>query len=183
MALNKKILIGTVGYQNLSNHSVGPILLSDLKGMDWPDGMDIEEMNWGPIAIVQQFQAMSKPYDRVVFLTAITSARRRTGDITLHRWIGGLPDEGQIQACIGDAVTGVISPENLLIIGEYFKIWPQEVYLVDVEPGKEKAGVGLTRTVARRIPDILALVRRISLRGASTLDELNFLSGSTLIAN
>ena len=181
--LNKKILIGAVGYHNLSNHSVGQVLLPNLKEMDWHDGIDIEEMNWGPIAIVQQFQAMSEPYARVVLLTAIEHKSRKIGDITLHRWVGGLPDEGQIQACIGDAVTGVISPENLLIIGEYFKIWPKEVYIVDVEPGREKSGLALTKAVAQKVPDILSLVHRISLNGASKLDKLNFLTGNTLIAN
>ena len=180
---NKKILIGTVGYHILGNHSVGPLLMSALQEMEWSPGTEIAEMNWGPIAIVQQFQSMTEPFDRVVFLTAVERPHRKTGDITVHRWMGGLPSDEQIQACIGDAVTGVISPENLLVIGEHFKIWPQELYIVDVEPGPEKTGIALTPEVEARVDEILDTVRRIGLHGASTLDAVNYLSGSTLISN
>ena len=43
----KRILIGTVGYHNLRNHSIDPVLLPQLQKMDWRDGVDVEEMNWG----------------------------------------------------------------------------------------------------------------------------------------
>ena len=139
-----KILVGTIGYHNLGNHSVGPALLSMLQTLSWAENVEVEEMNWGPIAIVQKFQSLQTPYRRVILLAAIERPGRNIGDIDVFRWMGSLPDEEMIQACIGDAVTGVISVENLLIIGEHFKIWPAETFIVDVEPGPETAGVEFT---------------------------------------
>ncbi len=49
----KKIFIGTVGYHNLRNHSIGNALLPQLQKMHWSAGVDVDELNWGPIAIVQ----------------------------------------------------------------------------------------------------------------------------------
>jgi len=178
--LNKKILVGTVGYHLLSNHSVGPVLLPFLKKLDWPVGVSVEELNWGPIAIIQQFQAMETPYDRVVLLVAIERPGRETGDISLFRWNGGLPGEEQIQACIGDAATGVISVDNLLIIGEYFKVWPKEVFLVDVEPGAEKAGEHLTTEVGVKVPEILKTVQRIATGGMAGMENIEYLNGEQL---
>lgn len=162
MGSSKNVLIGTVGYQLLSNHSVGPILLPQLKEMAWPDEVVIEEMNWGPIAIVQYFQTLKIPFDRVIFLVAIERHSRSIGEIDVYRWMGNLPDETQIQACVGDAATGVISVENLLVIGEYFKIWPKEVYLLDVEPGPEQAGEHLTAEVSDKIPEILRILEQLA---------------------
>lgn len=159
----KKTLIGTIGYHNLRNHSIGPALLPQLHQKDWPDGVDVEEMNWGPIAIVQKFQSLPIPYDKVIFLAAIERAGRRIGEIDIFKWMGGLPDEEMIQACIGDAVTGVISAENLLIIGEHFKIWPAEVYLVDVEPGPEEAGEGFTDEVEKIVPDVINIIGQLAI--------------------
>jgi len=156
-----KILIGTVGYHNLGNHSLGPALLPMLQKLDWPEGVELEEMNWGPIAIVQKFQSLQTPYERVIFLVAIERSGRTIGDIDIFRWMGGLPDEEMIQACIGDAVTGVISSENLLIIGEHFKIWPAEIFLIDVEPGPETAGIEFTAEVQETIPDIINTIRQL----------------------
>ena len=67
MELNKNVLIGTVGYHLLSNHSVGPILLPQIQSISWNGSVTVEEMNWGPIAIVQYFQTLEKPFDKVIF--------------------------------------------------------------------------------------------------------------------
>lgn len=173
------ILIGTVGYHLLRNHSVGPILLPQLKSKSWNGKVTIEEMNWGPIAIVQYFQTLKIPFDRVIFLVAIERVERKIGDIYVYRWMGQLPDEKQIQACVGDAATGVISVENLLVIGEFFKIWPKEVFLVDVEPGPEQAGEHLTDEVKVKIPEILRILEELTLDG-EVLMETKKLQGNTL---
>lgn len=178
MVLNN-ILIGTVGYHLLRNHSVGPILLPQLNEMAWNDKVAIEEMNWGPIAIVQYFQTLEIPFDRVIFLVALERPERKVGDISVYQWLGKLPDEKQIQACVGDAATGVISVENLLVIGEFFKIWPKEVFLVDVEPGFEQAGEHLTPEVEAKVPEILRILEELTQDGA-ILRETKKLQGDTL---
>lgn len=178
--MNKRVFIGTVGYHILSNHSIGPILLPHLKQQDWPENVFIDELNWGPIAVVQQFEATEIPYDRIILLTAIERRERNIGDITIFQWQGQLPDEKQIQACVGDAATGVISVENLLVIGQYFKIWPNEVYLVDVEPGPEKAGEHLTEEVAVKIPEVVQQIQALAKNGNEKIKEISYLRGDTL---
>ncbi|MFN2438255.1 MAG: hypothetical protein ABR503_03580 [Chitinophagaceae bacterium] len=177
----KKIFIGTVGYHNLTNHSIGPALLPQLQKMTWTTGVEIDELNWGPIAIVQKFQALPAAYNRVILLAAIERPGRNIGDITVYKWIGKLPDEELIQRCIGDAVTGVISVENLLIIGEYFKIWTGETFLVDVEPGPEQAGENFTEEMQQAIPEILLTLQQLTTENGA--EKINFkpLYGDTLI--
>ncbi|MDX1666855.1 MAG: hypothetical protein R3350_06485 [Saprospiraceae bacterium] len=184
MGLSKehpRVLIGTVGYHNLCNHSVGPILLPELQSISWPPGSAVEELNWGPIAIVQRLQSEKKPFERVVLLSAVEREGRQTGDISIFRWLGGLPGDDQIQACIGDAVTGVISVENLLVIGEHFKAWPEEVFLVDVEPGPEKTGPTLTPEVARKEPEILDIMTRLGRKGSAPRWPVRHLFGNLIM--
>ena len=178
--MSKKVFIGTVGYHILSNHSIGPILLPNLREQDWPEGVFVDELNWGPIAVVQQFEATEVPYDRIILLTAIERSERAIGDLTVFQWLGGLPDEQQIQACVGDAATGVISVENLLVIGQYFKVWPKEVFLVDVEPGPEVAGEHLTATVAVKVPQVIETIRTLAKNGIAEITEISYLRGETL---
>lgn len=176
------MLIGSVGYHNLSNYSVGPILLPVLRDMDWPENITIEELHWGPIAIVQYLESQAQPFERVVLLTALHDPARQVGDITIHIWGGGLPSEQDIQARVCDAVTGVICAENLLVIGEHFKIWPEEVYLVDVEPGEEKYGDHLDPEVQEKTDEIIDIVRKLSSGEIPDDKNIKFLIGSTLIA-
>ena len=177
----KKVFIGTVGYHNLCNHSIGSALLPKLQEMIWEKGVDLDELNWGPIAIVQKFQSFPSPYDCVILLSAIERPGRKIGDITVFKWMGKLPDAEMIQRCIGDAVTGVISVENLLIIGEHFKIWPTETFFVDVEPGPEQAGEDFTEEVLQAIPDLILTLQNLS--GSDSKELINFkpLFGDTLI--
>jgi hypothetical protein len=168
------VLIGTIGYQNLRNHSVGSVLQPRIEALEWPDRVTVDEMNWGPIAITQKFQTMDEPYDRVVMVCALERPQREIGDITCYRWQGKLPSEKQIQACVGDAVTGVTSVENLLIIGEYFKIWPDEVFILDVEPGPEKSGPHLTPEVETVIPEIMDAIKILSLEKDPEIATFNY---------
>lgn len=154
----RSVLIGTVGYHFLRDFSIGPKLLPRLREQAWPDGVELDEMNWGPIAIVQNFEDLKRPYDRVVILTA-REAQRAAGTVTIRRWQGGLPDTMALHARVCEAVTGVISADNLLLIGEHFGIWPDETLLVDVEPGPEEAGEDFTPAVEAAVPAVLDAVR------------------------
>lgn len=153
-----RVLIGTVGYHLLRDYSIGPKLLPQLQAMDWSPGVDVNEMNWGPVAIVQQFESLPEPYDRVIILTA-TNLHRPVGTITLRVWCGGLPGVEQIQDRVAEAVTGTISAENLLIVGEQFHIWPAETLLVDVQPGREEAGETFTPAVEAVVPQVLETLK------------------------
>ena len=177
----KKVFIGTVGYHNLRNHSIGPVLLPQLQKMQWAEGVEVDELNWGPIAIVQKFQSLPTPYDRVILIAAIERPERKIGDITVFKWMGKLPDEELIQRCVGDAVTGVISVENLLIIGEHFKIWTGETFVVDVEPGPEEAGEDFTEEMQEAIPDLILTLQQLSDTGNTELINFKALYGDTLI--
>ncbi len=174
-----RVLIGTIGYQYLRDYSVGPMLLPRLQAMAWPPGVTVEELNWGPIAVVQNLEAMAEPYDRIVLLAAREQGRA-VGTLTLRRWRGGLPEPERIQDRIAEAVTGVISVDNLLVIGEHFGVWPEEVFLVDVEPGPEEAGTTLTPPVEAAMPAILETVRRAALAEAPSLPPMEPMHGHLL---
>ncbi|MFB3115887.1 MAG: hypothetical protein ACE1ZH_00255, partial [Gammaproteobacteria bacterium] len=83
-------------------------------------------MNWGPIAIVQDFQSSSIHYDRIVLIAGVDSGMQ-PGSVTCRHWLGGKLDNLAVQDRIFEAVTGIISLDNLLVIGEHFKIWPEEL--------------------------------------------------------
>lgn len=183
MESNKKTFVGTVGYHILGNHSIAPMLLSELQKMDVPDHVKIDELNWGPVAVVQQFQAEEIPYEKVILLAAIQRPERQIGEITIFQWKGGLPDEEQIQACMGDAATGVISVENLLVLGEYFKIWKDEIFLVDVEPGEEIAGEQLTIEMEEKVPEIISTVTRLATTGLMEQEKISYLFGDKIFAD
>ena len=157
-----------------------PMLFSHLQELSLPNHIKVDELNWGPVAVVQMFQAEEPPFEKVIILCAVEREGREIGQIDVFKWLGKLPDEEQIQACVGDAATGVISVENLLVIGEYFKVWKEEVYLVDVEPGPEVAGEQWTPEMEAAIPEIISTVKRLAITGVDEDMNLKFLQGNTI---
>lgn len=146
-----------MGYRNLSDFSVGPILLSALRETNWEPGVDVEDLSYGPIAVVQNLEDRPR-YDRMVFLSAVKRGRV-PGDVYRREWKDPLPPEEEIQARIGEAVTGVIDLDNLLIVVQYFGWLAPEVVAIEVEPLDCECGEALSPIVGALVPSILRSVR------------------------
>ena len=137
MSINK-ILIGIVGYSPvLDSYPLGPNLMNNLKERDWANiNVDIQNMTWSPIHITQRLQENKLEFDRVVLVGSKTISTN-PGRVESYKWKSKKVDEIKIQERIFEGVTGVVSLENTLVMGDYFKIWPKEVFTVEVDlPGE-----------------------------------------------
>ena len=137
MSINK-ILIGIVGYSPvLDSYPLGPNLMNNLKERDWANiNVDVQNMTWSPIHITQRLQENKLEFDRVVLVGSKTISTS-PGRVESYKWKSKKVDEIKIQERIFEGVTGVVSLENTLVIGDYFKIWPNEVFTVEVDlPGE-----------------------------------------------
>ena len=128
-----RAIIGIVGYYGfVRGYPLGPELMERLQTQPWPAGVEIREMNWGPVAIVQDFQAQADKPDRVVLVGALDRGLE-AGAVTCRRWAGGPLDTAAVQRRMFEAVTGVISLDNLLVIGAQFGVWPAETFTVELQ--------------------------------------------------
>lgn len=127
-----RVLVGLIGfYPFVKGYPLGSDFVGRLKAPPWPDDAFTEEMNWGPVAIVQDLEARAAVPERVVLVTAVDRGLA-PGSVHCRRWMGGAIDMQELQARMFEAVTGVIHVDNLLAIGEHFGVWPDEVITVEV---------------------------------------------------
>lgn len=128
-----RVIVGIVGYYGfVRGYPLGPELMERLHALPWPRDTEIREMNWGPVAIVQDFQAAADKPERVVLVGALDRGGA-DGSVSCRRWAGGALDAVAVQRRMFEAVTGVISLDNLLVIGEQFGIWPETTYTVELQ--------------------------------------------------
>ena len=128
-----RVVIGIVGYYGfVRGYPLGPDLMARLLQIPWPGGVEIREMNWGPVAIVQDFQAQAVKPDRVVLIGALDRGLE-AGAVSCRRWVGGTLDTLALQRRMFEAVTGVISLDNLLVIGAHFGVWPEQTFTVELQ--------------------------------------------------
>jgi hypothetical protein len=128
-----RTIVGIVGYYGfVRGYPLGPELMERLRAQPWSGQIEIREMNWGPVAIVQDFQARPEPPERVVLVGALDRGLA-AGTVSCRRWVGGALDAAAVQRRMFEAVTGVISLDNLLVIGAHFGVWPRETFTAELQ--------------------------------------------------
>lgn len=152
-----RVLIGGVGYRNLRDLSLGPVLADRLTHDSWPEGIEIEDLSYGPIGVMHNLDDRP-PYDRLILFAGVKRGRE-PGRVFSYRWGHRLPPADEIQARVAEAVTGVISLDNLLIILEHFGKLPKDVVVVEVEAVEEGWGEDFTPPVQAAMPSLIAEIR------------------------
>lgn len=133
----RRVLIAGVGYSFLRDWSIGPWVAADLKKRAWPDGVDIEDWSFGPLDASQYLQFADPPYDHAVFFGAV-DRDLPPGTVVRRQWqMAEMPDPETVQDRIGEAISGVISLENLLWVCAAFKTLPPSVVVIEVQPGPD----------------------------------------------
>jgi hydrogenase maturation protease len=149
------VLVGGIGYRNLRDGSVGIHVIGRLAGRAG-DGVEVEDVSYHPVGLSQNLQDRP-PYDRVVLVAGVARGRA-PGTVTAYRWDGQLPDDEQIQARVSEAVTGVISLDNTLVVCGALGGFPEDVRIVEVEPASEEWGEGLSPEIEERLPEVAEAV-------------------------
>lgn len=168
-----RVLVGGIGYRNLRDYSVGVEVVDHLLGRSWPAEVRVEDLSYNPIAVVQRLddEPPDRRFARAVLVAAASRPwRRPPGAVTAYRWDGVLPDPDAVQQAVGEAVTGVISLDNTLIVGRHFGALPAEVAVVEVEPGAHEYGEALSPPVARAFGRVCQLVARLATDRAAAGD-------------
>ena len=80
----------------------------------------------------------------------------------MYRWDHQLPDAAEIQARVAEAVTGVISLDNLLVVVGFLNALPRDVSVLEVEPEDEGWGEGLSRVVEAAWPRVIDALRELA---------------------
>jgi hydrogenase maturation protease len=158
------VLIACVGYRYLRDQSVGPVLVPILDDLDWPEGVEVCDLHFGPIHMVQWLEERPGYYDRIVFVAAV-EREREPGRVYTYRWNGKLPDADEIQQRVAEGITGVISLDNLLIVGQHFGAFPPDVVVVEVEPEDTGWGPGFSPRVEAAQDEVIETVRRVVMDG------------------
>ncbi len=160
------ILVSGIGYSNMSDMSFGRVLLGELEKMEWSENVHVEDLNFGPIMIYQWLEEFPVKFDKAVLVSAAKRGRE-PGTLEVYRWQDPQPSEDEIQASIGEAVTGVLSLENLLIVCGHFGVFPEDVTIVEIEPQNDEYGLEFSPVVAAKVSEAIELVKREAARDSS----------------
>lgn len=149
-------LVATLGHAWLRDQAFGMEVLRRLRDEGVPPGVELTDWSFGTITAFQKLSA--RRFDRAVFLSG-TARGRPPG--TLHRFSPPpeLPPPEEIHARVADSVMGMVSVDNLVILGRYYGALPEHVVLIEAEPVDEGWGDRLSPAVERLVTPAAAAVR------------------------
>lgn len=144
-----RVLIGGVGYPDLSDHSISWAVVSALEQRPLPAGIVAEDASYNPVAFAQRLddEPADDRFGHVVLISAITRGRA-PGTVSAYRWDRQLPSDEEIQRAVTDAVTGIIYLDNTLVVARHLKALPARVTVIEIEPMLEEFGAPMSQPVA-----------------------------------
>ena len=149
-----RLLIAGIGYTNLRDVSVGPVLSARLLERRWPAWVDIDDFSFGAIDAVHRLRDAG--YDRALFFGAMDRGDA-PGTIRDYLWDQpGKPDLIAVQERVAEAAQAVISLETTLVVAGYFNALPQYTRVIEIEPLDMEYGEGFSAPV-------LAAIERLDL--------------------
>lgn len=154
-AAGRRVLVGGVGYRNLSDMSAGP-LLADTLG-DLGPGVEVEDLSYAPIDVLFALQARPR-YDALVVVAAAQRGDE-PGTVRVTPWYRPVIEPAELQDRIAESVTGVISHESLLHILGHFDALPERTVVLEIEPEVTTFGERPSPRVERALARAAELVR------------------------
>ncbi len=153
------MLLAGVGYANLRDVSLGPVLAARLEQRRWPAEVEVHDYSFGAIDAIHRLR--EGRYERAVFFGALDRGDP-PGTIRRYRWQGG-HDAHVVQVRVAEAAQAVISLEHTLIVAGHFGALPADTVVFEVEPGNMEYGDGFTAVVEAAVSRLeLALIEEVS---------------------
>jgi hydrogenase maturation protease len=152
------ILVAGVGYSHLSDLSFGPQLVERLQAMEWPAEVQIEDLSYGPITVVQWFQDDPGRFDRAIFAGAMQRGRP-PAMVTRYEWDNAQWSPEDVHQRVTEAVTGVVSVENTLVVAGYFGLLPARTSVIEFEPVDVEWGLELGQFGKQRLNEVVDAIR------------------------
>ncbi len=162
----ERVLIGGVGYRWFGDGSFGLVATDELARLEWPPGVDVQDLGYGALHVALDLADVDPPYDRVI-LIAVTTRGREPARLYRFTCEPADPDPEDVQARLYEAGAGVIDLDHLVVIGRHFGVFPDDVVAIELEPHPGTTGAELTTHAQALLQDAIELVRREVLATAS----------------
>ena len=150
------VLVGGVSELFQLDLDLGRLAVERLAAEDLGRGVVAEELHYGAVAVAQRLEDL-----RPAALVLVSAVRRGRPPGTVERRRLDPPEltTADVQAAIGDAVTGYVHPDLVVEIATALGALPPRTVTVEVEPEVTGPGEGLSPSVAAALETVLELVR------------------------
>lgn len=150
------IFVGGVSELYQSDLDLGRLAIERLQGESWGAETVIEELHYGAVAVAQRLEEV-RP-DALVLISAVRRDRR-IGTVERCRITPPDLSTAELQAAVGDAVTGYVHVDLIIDVATGLGFLPSRTVSIEVEPETTSSGEGLSPSARSGLEIALTHVR------------------------
>lgn len=155
---NCRVLVGGIGLPWRRDLDLGRVLVGDLAGDEWPEGVVVEDLSYSAHRIMHTLQELEP--ERLILVAATVREHGIPGTIRRYRPQDGPIDRDDLIARLGESVGGVIDLDHTLVVNRHFGTLPVDTVVIEVVTGDDAFGVGYSDEVDAALPQVADMVRQ-----------------------
>jgi hypothetical protein len=159
------VLVGGVSELFQRDLDLGRLAVERLQGENLGPGVMVEELHYGAVAVAQRLEELRPA---VLVLVSAVRRGRAPGTVARQRLDPPALSTAEVQAAVGDAVTGYVHPDLVVEIASALGVLPPRVVTVELEPEVVGPGEGLSGSALRGLEEVVQLVRAEARRAPVT---------------
>ena len=151
-----RVLVGGIGLPWLRDMDFGTQFVRRFENLDWPPGVVVEDLSYAAHRVLHLLQELTPA--KVILVGATPREIDPPG--TVRRYMLDLtpPPDEEVNERLGEAVGGVIDLDHTLAVVKYWKGFPEDTVVIEVEPGDTSFGLGFSDEVEASVEQVLAMV-------------------------
>ena len=153
----RRVLVGGVGLPWLRDLDFGTQFIRRIEGETWPEGVTVEDLSYSAHRVLHRLQEL-RPH-KVVLVGAMPRDVDAPGTIRRYTLDLTPPSDEDVAERLAEAIGGVIDLDHTLAVVRYWKGFPPDTVVIEVEPGDRGFGLGFSDEIEASVDQVLALVR------------------------
>lgn len=149
------VLVGGVSELFQHDLDLGRLAIEQLALEDLGQGVFVEELHYGAVIVTQRLQELQPA---ALVLVGAVLRGRPPGTVERRRIRAPDLTDAELQAAVGDAVTGYVAIDLVIEVATGLRVLPPRTVTVEVEPEVVGPGEGLSDTAAAGLRRALELV-------------------------
>jgi hydrogenase maturation protease len=151
------VLVGGIGLPWLRDLDFGTQFIKRVEHLNWPDGVVVEDLSYAAHRVLHRLQELLP--GKVVLVGAMPRDVDPPGSIRRYPLDLTPPPDDEVQERLAEAAGGIIDLDHTLAVCRYWKAFPADTVVIEVEPADRAFGLGFSDEVEASVDAILAMVR------------------------
>ncbi len=152
-----RVLVGGIGLPWLRDLDFGTQFLKRIDDVEWPPDVVLEDLSYSAHRVLHTLQE-ARP-EKVVLVGAMPRDIDPPGTIRRYKLDLTPPDDEEVADRLGEAVGGIIDLDHTLAVVRYWKGFPEDTVVIEVEPGDRAFGLGFSDEVESVVDTVLAMIQ------------------------